>query len=67
MNVKAFPGSYNVYDSLAELYLLKGDKELALDYYEKASKMNPKKSEWDIKNYNAEVEIIKKLKKELDR
>jgi tetratricopeptide (TPR) repeat protein len=67
MNVKAFPGSYNVYDSMGELYLLKGNKELALDYYEKASKMNPKKSEWDIKNYNAEVEIIKKLKKELDR
>jgi tetratricopeptide (TPR) repeat protein len=67
MNVKAFPDYYNVYDSLAELYMLKGNKELALNYYEKALKLNPRKREWDIKNYNAEVEIIKKLKKELDR
>lgn len=43
-------GSPNSYDSLAEAYLKKGNKELALFYYEKALVMNPD-------NYNAEDQI----------
>jgi len=42
LNVDAFPGSANVYDSLAEAYLNNGDKELAITYYRKALEAIPK-------------------------
>jgi len=42
LNVDAFPGSANVYDSLAEAYLNNGDKELAITYYKKALEAIPK-------------------------
>ena len=36
-NVKAHPQSWNVYDSLAEAYAIKGDKKKAIDLYGRAS------------------------------
>jgi CubicO group peptidase (beta-lactamase class C family) len=42
LNVDAFPGSANVYDSLAEAYLNNGEKELAITYYRKALEAIPK-------------------------
>ena len=42
INVEAFPESGNVYDSLAEAYLIDGDEKLALKFYKKAVKINPK-------------------------
>ena len=53
-NCLDFPGSWNVWDSLAEAYLDKGNKDLALSYYQKSLDLNPK-------NANA-AEQIKKLK-----
>ncbi|MFC2103743.1 serine hydrolase [Bacteroidota bacterium] len=41
LNVKSFPESANVYDSLAEAYMLKGDKELAIENYKKSLELNP--------------------------
>jgi len=38
-NVKDHPGSWNVYDSLAEAYEKKGEKKLAIDNYRKAHSM----------------------------
>ncbi len=38
-NVKDYPASWNTYDSLAEAYLAKGDKKLALANYQKAFDM----------------------------
>ncbi len=38
-NTKAFPNSWNVWDSLAEGYATKGDKKLAIEYYTKALSM----------------------------
>ncbi|HEX5818923.1 MAG TPA: DUF2911 domain-containing protein [Gemmatimonadales bacterium] len=38
-NVKAHPDSWNVYDSLAEAYAVKGDRKLAIANYRKASSM----------------------------
>ncbi len=35
-NVQTYPSSWNVYDSLAETYLAKGDKKLAAENYGKA-------------------------------
>jgi len=56
LNVEVYPQSYNVYDSLAEAYMINGDRELAIKNYEKSLELNPK-------NSNA-VEMLKKLKKE---
>ena len=38
-NVKAHPDSWNVYDSLAEAYGVKGEKRLAIVNYEKAASL----------------------------
>ena len=41
LNVSNFSGSYNVYDSLGEAYLVKGEKALAIENYEKSLELNP--------------------------
>jgi peptidylprolyl isomerase len=41
LNVEAYPNSANVYDSLAESYLVHGDKQLAIDNYRKALELDP--------------------------
>jgi glyoxylase-like metal-dependent hydrolase (beta-lactamase superfamily II) len=41
MNVKTFPQSANVYDSLAEAYLYWGDKYNTIRYYKKSLELNP--------------------------
>ena len=54
LNVEAYPQSSNVYDSLGEGYMKNGDRELAIENYEKSLKL-------DSANQNA-VEMLKKLK-----
>ncbi len=44
LNVELYPGSWNVYDSLGEAYMLNGDKALAIWNYEKSLELNPKNS-----------------------
>lgn len=41
LNVEDYPRSANVYDSLAEAYLKKGNKELAVKFYSKALEVDP--------------------------
>jgi CubicO group peptidase (beta-lactamase class C family) len=41
LNVKAYPKSYNVYDSYGEALMLSGDKEDAIVNYKKSIEMNP--------------------------
>ena len=41
LNVQDYPGSWNVYDSLAEAYMKNGDDELAIEYYGKSLELNP--------------------------
>jgi len=41
LNVEAYPSSWNVYDSLGEAYMNAGNKELAIDNYEKSIEINP--------------------------
>ncbi len=55
LNIDAFPESWNVYDSLAEAYVTKGENELAIKYYRKSIELNPE-------NNNAK-EILKRLEK----
>lgn len=53
-NITNFPNSSNVYDSMGEAYLKKGEKDLAIENYEKSLALNP---------HNEEAkEILKKLK-----
>jgi len=54
LNVKKFPQSANVYDSLGEAYMNAGDKEHAIENYEKSLTLNPQ-------NTNA-AEKIKELR-----
>jgi tetratricopeptide (TPR) repeat protein len=42
LNVKLFPKSWNVYDSLGEAYADDGDKEDAIKNYEQSVQINPK-------------------------
>ena len=56
LNTEYFPRSANVWDSLAEVYMLKGEKALAIKYYKKSLELNP--------NNNNAVEQIKKLEAE---
>lgn len=53
LNVKEFPNSWNVYDSLGEAYMEDGQKELAIKNYRKSIEMNPE-------NTNGK-DILKKL------
>jgi len=53
-NVEEYPQSGNVYDSLGEAYAKTGQKDLAIQNYEKSLQLDPK-------NQNA-VERLKKLK-----
>jgi CubicO group peptidase (beta-lactamase class C family) len=41
LNAELFPESFNVYDSLGEAYMQKGDKELAIKNYAKSLDINP--------------------------
>jgi Flp pilus assembly protein TadD len=53
LNVELFPDSWNVYDSLGEAYMNKGDTKLAIDNYKKSVELNP--------NNTAGIEALKKL------
>lgn len=53
-NIKNYPNSFNVYDSMGEAYMIKGEKELAINNYEKSILLNP--------NNDNGKEMLKKLK-----
>ena len=40
-NTSDYPQSFNTWDSLAEAYMIKGDKESAIKYYQKSLELNP--------------------------
>lgn len=56
LNTEFYPNSSNVYDSLGEAYMLKGDKELAIANFQRSLNLDPG-------NVNA-VQMINKLKSE---
>ncbi|HEX8473352.1 MAG TPA: amidohydrolase family protein [Pyrinomonadaceae bacterium] len=53
LNVEAYPQSANAYDSLAEGYMLDGDKELSIKFYKKALEIDP--------NFSNSIQMLKKL------
>lgn len=54
LNVEAYPNSANVYDSLAESYLLDGNRTEAIKNYEKALQINP--------DFQSSQEALRRLK-----
>lgn len=50
LNVAGYPKSSNVYDSLGEAYMEKGEKELAIKNYEKSLELNPENQNAFIKS-----------------
>jgi len=57
LNTKLFPEAFNTWDSLAEAYMVKGDREKATKYYQKSMMLNSK-------NDNAQKMIDKMANKE---
>jgi tetratricopeptide (TPR) repeat protein len=53
-NVINYPQSFNVYDSIGEAYMNFGENKLAIEYYNKSLKINPR-------NENAKY-MLRKLK-----
>ena len=45
-----YPDSWNVYDSLGEGYMNKGEKDLAIEFYSKALEMAPENQHNRINN-----------------
>jgi tetratricopeptide (TPR) repeat protein len=62
-NAQHFPESANVYDSLGDAYGQKGDVGLAVKAYEKALKLNPRKTKRDQERYGEVGEKLMKLKR----
>lgn len=66
LNALTFPGSANVYDSLAEAYMRNNDTDLAIKYYTKTLEMIPKDTKADKDSLEAlrknATEKLKKLK-----
>ena len=56
-NTELFPESWNVWDSLAEGYMNKGDKQLAIEYYTKALNMAPENQKERIKGTLAQLGV----------
>ena len=56
LNVKKFPQSANVYDSLGEAYMNAGDRERAIENYETSLRLNPDNA--------GGMENLKKLRRE---
>jgi tetratricopeptide (TPR) repeat protein len=42
LNTQLFPGAFNTWDSLAEAYMIKGEKDLAIAFYKKSIALNAK-------------------------
>jgi CubicO group peptidase (beta-lactamase class C family) len=61
LNAAEYPESWNVYDSLAEAYLEKGDKDNALKYYQQAYDKNPQKRDFEVRAGQNQKKIIDEL------
>ena len=59
-NVKRYPGSANVYDSLGEAYETKGDPEQAAENYQKAVSQGEKNGDANLAVYKANLERVSK-------
>ncbi|HKC62951.1 MAG TPA: tetratricopeptide repeat protein [Pyrinomonadaceae bacterium] len=58
LNAQMYPQSSNVYDSLGEAYMKKGNKELAIKNYEKSTVLDPANTD--------AIKILKELTRKED-
>jgi len=65
-NARLYPNSANTYDSLAEAYLTKGDKENAIKYYKLAVEKNPGSSEFEKRLLESSKAKLKELGVEMN-
>ncbi len=56
LNTRLFPNVANTFDSLAEAYMVSGDKENAIKFYKKALEVDP--------NFENSQKMLKKLQEE---
>jgi len=61
LNMELHPNSPNAYDSLAECYLTRGDKEKAKTYYELAIQKNPGKTDYEKRILQNSKDKLKEL------
>jgi len=61
LNMNLHPNSPNAYDSLAECYLTRGDKEQAKTYYELAIQKNPGKTDYEKRILQNSKDKLKEL------
>ena len=59
INAEKFPESFNVWDSLGEIYYKSGNKEQAVRNYEKSLQLNPDNKEGK--------QMLEKIKKEIPK
>jgi CubicO group peptidase (beta-lactamase class C family) len=62
LNAAEYPKSWNVYDSLGEAYMKKGDNPRAIKNYEKVLELNPRSDDFEKKEYARQAEVLKELK-----
>jgi len=48
LNAQAYPESWNVHDSLGEAYLVNGDRDRAVECYQRSLQLNPDQQETDL-------------------
>jgi len=41
LNTQLFPNAWNTWDSLADAYMKKGEKQIAIGYFKKSLQLNP--------------------------
>jgi putative CocE/NonD family hydrolase len=63
LNAEAYPNAFNTYDSLAEAFMIDGQKNLAIENYKKSVKLNPDNTNgiqysYILENYNKEELMI---------
>jgi tetratricopeptide (TPR) repeat protein len=63
MNVTAYPDYFNVYDSLAEAYTIKGETGQAIKCYERSLELNPRSNNYEIDVYKQGRRNLEDLKK----
>jgi len=61
LNMKLHPNSPNAYDSLAECYLIRGDKAKAKEYYELAIQKNPGQTDYEKRILQNSKDKLKEL------
>jgi predicted alpha/beta superfamily hydrolase len=63
LNMRLHPDSPNTYDSLAEAFLTKGDRETAKKYYKLAIEKNPGKTNFEQHLLQSSLEKLKELER----